>query len=75
MSLEDVENWLEENDADPGHQVLSIGEIADTLTEEARKESSSSESEEVVVPTPKMAHVRESIDTLLQYVDTRQYRE
>ena len=69
VSLEDVENWLEESDADPGHQVLTIDEIADSVTEEAREESSSSESEEEVVPRPKMAHVRESIDTLLQFVD------
>ena len=69
VSLEDVENWLEESDADPGHQVLTIDEITDSMTEEAREESSSSESEEEVVPRSKMAHVHESIDTLLQFID------
>ena len=65
-----MENWLEENDADRGHLILSIGKIADIVTEEARPESSSSESEEEeVVPRPTMAHVRESIDTLPQYIN------
>ena len=57
VSLKDVESWLEESDADPGHQVMMIDEIADSATEEAREDSSSSESEEEVVPRPKMAHV------------------
>ena len=69
VSLEDVENWMEESDADLGHQVLTIDEIADRMTEEAREESCSSESEEEVLQRPKMAHVCESIDTLLQFVD------
>ena len=30
VSLEDVENWLNDSDADPGHQVMTIDEIADT---------------------------------------------
>ena len=69
VSLKDVENWLDESDADPGHQVMTIDEIADSVTEEAREDSSSSESEEEVVPRPKMAHIRESINTLLQFID------
>ena len=69
MSLEDVENWLDDSDTDPGHQVMTLDEIADSVTEAAREDSSSSESEEEVVPRPKMAHVHESIDTLLQFVN------
>ena len=45
-----------------------VDDQADSVTEEA-KEESSSESEDEVVPRPKMAHVRESTDTLLQFVD------
>ena len=42
VSLDDVENWLEDNNAGPGYQVLTIGEIADTVAEEGTAESSSS---------------------------------
>ena len=69
VSIEDVENWLDDSDADPGHQVMTLDEIADSVTEEPVEDSSSSESEEEVVTKPKMVHVRESIDTLLQFID------
>ena len=67
VTVEDVENWLDDNDANPGYQVLSLGEIADSVVNESN--SSSSESEEEVVVRSKMAEVRDSIDTLLKYVD------
>ena len=51
----------------PGYQILSLGEIADSVVNES--DSSSSKSEEEVVVRPKMAEVRYSIDTLLKYVD------
>ena len=31
VSVEDVENWLDENDSDPGYQVLSTVEIAESV--------------------------------------------
>ena len=31
VSVEDVENWLEENDSHPGYQVLSTEEIAESV--------------------------------------------
>ena len=61
--LEDVENWLDDSDADPGHQVMTIDEIAEPVQDE-----SNSESEEEVITRPKMAHVRESFDVLLNFV-------
>ena len=69
MSLEVVENWLDDSDADPGHQVMTIDEIADSVTGEPVQDESNSELEEEVIARPKMAHVRESIDTLLNFVD------
>lgn len=51
VTLEDIENWLEEKDADPGYQVLFIGEIADTVQEEVTTQvddGSSNELEEEV---------------------------
>ena len=41
VTVNDVEEWLEEGDADPGHQVLSLTEIADEVTEGERDSSSS----------------------------------
>ena len=48
---------------------MTIDEIADSVIEEPVEDDSNSESKEEVVTRPKMAHVRESIDTLLQFVD------
>ena len=69
VSLYDIETWLDDNDADPGHQVPTIDEIADSVTEEPVGDDNTSESEEEVVARSKMAHVHESIDTLLQFVN------
>ncbi|KAK3886656.1 hypothetical protein Pcinc_009210 [Petrolisthes cinctipes] len=60
VSLEDVENWLEDNDADPGYQVLSTEEIAEAvLVGKQSGESSSSDEEEEVAIKPKMSHTPE----------------
>ena len=46
VSVKDVENWLEENDSDPGYQVLSTEEIAESVLAGYQPgESSSSDSE------------------------------
>ena len=50
VCVEDVENLLEENDSDPGYQVLSTEEIAESaLAGDQPGESSSSDSEDEVV--------------------------
>ena len=75
VTVEDVENWFDDNDANPGYQVLSLGEIAKSVVNESDCSSSSSEWEEEVVIRPKMAEVSESMDTLLKYVDVTSNRE
>ena len=56
VSVEDVENWLEENDSELGYQVLSTDEIAESvLGGEQPGESSSSDSEEEVMVRPKVS--------------------
>ena len=72
----DVEIWFDDDDADPGYQVLSIEEIADSVVNESDSSSnSSSESEEVVVVRSRMAEVRHSIETLLKYVRQPQQQQ
>ena len=75
VSLEDVENRLDDSDADPGHQVMTIDEIADSVTDEPVQDENNSESEEEVVTRSKMAHVCESIDTLLNFVDVAEDKQ
>ena len=70
ISVKGVENWLEENDSDPGYQVLSTEEIVESvLAVDQPGESSSSDSEDEVVVRQKMSQVRYCSDTLIQYVD------
>ena len=75
VAVEDVENWFDYNGTNPGYQVLSLGEIAESAVNESDSRSSSSESEEEVVVRPKMAQVCDSIDLLLKYVDVTTNRE
>ncbi|XP_062854201.1 tigger transposable element-derived protein 7-like [Trichomycterus rosablanca] len=76
VTFEDVENWLEDNDADPGYQMLSTEEIADAvLTDKDAVGDSSTDEEEEVVLGPKMSAVRESLDILISYVDCTDNRE
>ena len=45
VSLDDIETWLDDNDADLGHQVMKIDEIAGSVTEEPVEDDSTSESD------------------------------
>ena len=50
VCVEGAENWLEENDLEPGYQVLSTGEIVESvLLGDQPGESSSSDSEDDVM--------------------------
>ena len=62
VSAEDVEEWFDDNDADPGYQVLSCEEIVEAvLGGESNDEEE--EEEEFVVDRPKR---RGSLVLLLQ---------
>lgn len=49
VNLEDIENWLEENDADPSYQILSGEKIAESVLAGDDSVDSSSELEKEVV--------------------------
>ena len=72
VSVDDVEEWFDDNDADPGYQVLSCEEIAEAVL---GGESSEEEEEEIVVERPKMVDVRHYIDELIKYEVLRSFRE
>ena len=67
---------MEENDSDPGYQVFSTEEIAESaLACDQAGESSSSDSEDEVVVRPIMSQVRDCIDTLIQNGDETNDRD
>ena len=64
VSAEDVKEWFDDNDADPGYQVLSCEEIVEAvLGGESNDEEEEEEEEEFVVDRPKR---RGSLVLLLQ---------
>ena len=70
VSVEDVENWLEENDSDLGYKVLSTEEIVESvLAGDQPGESSRRDSEDEVVARPRMSPERDCNVTLIQHVD------
>ena len=70
VNVEEVENWLEENDSDPVCQVFSTEEIAESvLPGDQPGESSSRDSEDEVVVRLKIDQIRDCIGTLIQYFD------
>ena len=60
VSVEDVENWLEENDSDPGYQVLSTDEIAESVLADDQPgvSSSSDTGDEMVVGLKNVSSAR-----------------
>ena len=76
VSLDNVENRLEENDFGPGYRILSTEKIAESvLAGDQSGESCCSDLEDEVVVRQRMSQVRDSIDTLIQYVDATNYRD
>ncbi|KAG7176901.1 Tigger transposable element-derived protein 7-like 54 [Homarus americanus] len=70
---EDVETWLEENEGDPGYQMLSSEEIADAVCtvdkENDDVENSDREESCVKMSNVKLSVVQESVNNILTYID------
>ena len=76
VSVEDIENWLEENDSDHDYQVFSTEETEESVLDSDQPgESKSNDSEDKLVVRQKMSQVRDCIDTLVQYVDATNDRD
>ena len=62
ITLDDVQDWLEENEVDPGYQVLSDEEIVAEVVS-TKESSSSDEDDEMPVILPKLSEVSGCMDT------------
>ncbi|KAK3890070.1 hypothetical protein Pcinc_005985 [Petrolisthes cinctipes] len=56
VTEDDVRDWIEENESDPGCQVLSMDEIAAEVTEGDKEESSDDDDEELQCKNVKVIH-------------------
>ena len=75
LRTEDVEQWLEETDNDPGYQIQSVEEIAqEALTGETEQEVESEDDADTPV-LPKPSLVRSYLDTIITYVDLSENSE
>ena len=63
VTVDDVEEWFDDNDADPGYQILSTEEIAEAVL------GGESSEEEIVAEKPKMVDVRFYHNELIKHVD------
>ncbi|KAG7167541.1 uncharacterized protein LOC121868385 [Homarus americanus] len=73
MTMEDVETWLEKKEDDPGYQMLSAEESADAVRAGDKEDNTKSSDEDelpVKIPRVKLSVVRESLDTILTYIDS-----
>ncbi|XP_045104416.1 tigger transposable element-derived protein 7-like [Portunus trituberculatus] len=67
VTVDDVDEWLEENDQTQGNEILNTEQIVAAVTGE-ESDSEDSDSGEVK-PTVKMSVVRECADVLLKFVE------
>ncbi|XP_045127992.1 tigger transposable element-derived protein 7-like [Portunus trituberculatus] len=74
VTLEDVQEWLDENDADPGYQILSDEEIAVEVTG-THESSSSDDKHEMPVTLPRLSEMSCCMDTVLQFVEFTKTRD
>ena len=70
VANDDVQNWLERDEGDPGHELLSKEEIIETVLKLSKQEEDS-DKEENTCFTIKMSTAREYLDQLITFVDQR----
>ena len=71
---DDVQTWLEIDEGDPGHELLSEEEIVEAVlkpSEQEEEEEEDSEEEENTCFSIKMSTAREYLDQLITFVDQR----
>ena len=69
-SQEDVGTWLEMDEGDPGHQLLSEKEIVDSVLH-VEEEKDGDSDEETTMCSLKLSQAREYLDCLIKMVDAR----
>ncbi|KAG7154916.1 Tigger transposable element-derived protein 7-like 61 [Homarus americanus] len=68
VTEDDIRNWLENTEGDPGYQVLTKEEIADEVLVGDSRDSEDEEDDEPL-PKPKLSVIREFIDNVISYIE------
>ncbi|KAG0716390.1 Tigger transposable element-derived protein 7 [Chionoecetes opilio] len=67
---EDVSDWLDGDEGDPGYQTLTDAEIADSVLHPDQQDSSDYDDDDDVLPTrPTASAVRQAAETLVEYLE------
>ena len=70
VANDDVQNWLEMDEGDPGHELLSEEEIIEAILKPSeQEEEEDSDDEDNTCFTIKMSTAREYLDQLITFVD------
>ncbi|KAG7170856.1 Tigger transposable element-derived protein 7-like 3, partial [Homarus americanus] len=69
VTEDDIRNWLEDTEGDPGYQVLTEEEIADEVLVGDSRDSEDEEDDEPLPKKPKLSVIRESIDNVISYIE------
>ncbi|XP_042211690.1 tigger transposable element-derived protein 7-like [Homarus americanus] len=69
VTEDDIRNWLEDTEGDPGYQFLTEEEIADEVLVGDSRDSEDEEDEEPLPNKPKLSVIRESTDNVISYID------
>ncbi|KAG0704769.1 Tigger transposable element-derived protein 7 [Chionoecetes opilio] len=67
---EDVSDWLDGDEGDPGYQTLTDAEIADSVLHPDQQNSSDDDDDDDVLPTrPTASAIRQAAETLVEYLE------
>ena len=69
VAQEDIKEWLQEDEGDPGHQLLSMDEIVEEIQLPPVEEEHDPEEEEQV-PKQKLSAVRAACDVPVEHMDS-----
>ncbi|KAG7158270.1 Tigger transposable element-derived protein 7-like 37 [Homarus americanus] len=69
VTEDDIRNWLEDTEGDPGYQVLTEEEIADEILVGDSRDSEDEEDDEPLPKKPKLSVIRESTDNVTSYIE------
>lgn len=69
VSEEDVRTWLEDTEGDSGYQIMTEELIADEVLVGDTSVTDDEEEDEPLPAKPKLSLVRDSLDTIISYID------
>ncbi|KAG7166499.1 putative DDE superfamily endonuclease domain-containing protein 74 [Homarus americanus] len=69
VTEDNIRNWLEDTEGDPGYQVLTEEEIADEVLVGDSRDSVDEEDDEPLPKKPKLSVIQESTDNVISYIE------